>query len=196
MSLATRNYKITGTAPLIMHNSRLANPLGEHAKKLKELSSKRKKVDADHQAMAKIEYFGGLYMDDDGPIIPGVMIEAVIRSGAKKTREGKDVQSAVFTNGDFKLEYSGPRTAEELVEDPKFRDETMVNIQKVKILRTRPRFDEWSAEIAVQYEDTVVQESKLDEWITTAGLQCGIGDWRPRYGRFEVVAVVPKKKKK
>lgn len=162
---------------------------------MKELSSKRKKVDADHKAMAKIEYFGGLYMDDDGPIIPGVMVEAAIRSGAKKTREGKDVQSAVFTDGDFRLEYDGPRTAEELVDDPKFRDETMVNVQKNKILRTRPRFDEWSAEISVQYEDTVVQESKLDEWITTAGLQCGIGDWRPRYGRFEVVAIVPKKKK-
>ena len=196
MSFLTQTYKLTGTAPLIMHNCQLANPLNKYAKQLKEISSKRKKVDADHEAMAKTEYFGGLYMDKEGPIVPGVMIEAAIRSGAKKTREGKDVQSAVFSDRDFKLEYEGPRTADELFADDNFRDGTLVTIQRAKILRTRPRFNEWTTEVTLQFEDSVVTQKKLTEWLTIAGQQCGIGDWRPRFGRFSVEAIKKNHKNK
>ena len=63
---------------------------------MKEISSKRKKVDADIEEMAKIEFCGSLYMAKEGPVIPGMMVEAAVRGGAKKTREGKDASKLPF----------------------------------------------------------------------------------------------------
>lgn len=188
MAIQIARFTLTSDAPLISHNSQLANPLNKFAKKLKEISSKRKKVDADIEAMAKIEFLGGLYMGVGGPVIPGVMIEAAVRGGAKKTREGKDVQAAVYTTQDFPMVYDGPKDAEGLWADERFVNQSIVTVQRAKINRTRPIFPEWSAEVALHYEDSVVTLKKLADWLTIAGLQCGLGDWRPRYGRFSVTA--------
>lgn len=186
MAIKIFNATLTSDAPVLLHNSQLANPLNKFAIRLKELSSKRKKVQADIEAMAKTEFLGSLYMGVDGPVIPGVMIEAAIRAGAKKTREGKDVQSAVFTTKDFPLQYQGPKSPEDLWNDETFRNESIVTVQRAKVNRTRPIFNQWQLDIELQYEDSVVTEKKLHEWLEVAGLQCGIGDWRPRYGRFSV----------
>ena len=59
---------ITGTAELLMHNARLANPLDSAAKAMKAISSKRVKTDEDHAEMARLEHFGSLYYDSEiGP---------------------------------------------------------------------------------------------------------------------------------
>ena len=176
--------KLTGDAPVICHNSRLADPCNKITRKMKEISSKRKKVDADFEALAKLEFYGGLYMGAGGPIIPGVMLEAAIREGAKRTREGRVAQSSVFVPTDSPLIYEGPKTAEGLWADDRFRNVAIVNVQRSRIVRTRPMFPEWSILAGINFEDTLVTQEKVLGWLTTAGLQCGIGDWRPRYGRF------------
>ena len=155
---------------------------------MKEISSKRKKVDADLEEMAKIEFCGSLYMAKEGPVIPGMMVEAAVRGGAKKTREGKDCQSSVFATKNFPIIYKGPKDMEKMWEDEEFRHQAVVTVQRAKIVRCRPIFQEWSAKIELQYDDSVVQKKKLVEWLEVAGLQCGLGDWRPRYGRFAVKA--------
>jgi hypothetical protein len=33
-------------------------------------------------------------------------------------------------------------------------------------------------------ETTVVNPGRVDEWMTIAGTQVGLGDWRPQHGRF------------
>jgi len=60
--------------------------------------------------MARIEFEGGLYFDDEaGPIMPSDCIEATIQAGAKKSRIGKDVAAAVFVSDDVvPVEYDGP----------------------------------------------------------------------------------------
>lgn len=189
MAWKTLNVRLTGDAPVICHNSRLADPCNKITRKMKEISSKRKKVDADFEALAKLEYYGGLYMGPSGPVIPGVMVEAAIREGAKKTKEGKVAQSAVFVPADSKLIYQGPSTAEELWADEQFRNVAIVNVQRSRIVRTRPMFSAWEITPPVNFEDTLVTKEKVLDWLTTAGLQCGIGDWRPRYGRFSVTAI-------
>ena len=73
---------------------------------------------------------------------------------------------------------------ESLWKDEEFRHQAVVTVQRAKIVRCRPIFQEWSANIELQYDDSVVQKKKLVEWLNVAGLQCGLGDWRPRYGRF------------
>ena len=77
---------------------------------------------------------------------------------------------------------------EGLWKDESFRHQAIVTVQRAKINRTRPVFNEWTANIELMYDDSVVQKRKLIEWLEVAGLQCGLGDWRPRYGRFSVKA--------
>ena len=114
---------ITGTAPLLMHNGRLANPLDPSTQALKALTSKRKKTDDDLFDIARAEFLGGLYIDPDvGPFIPGENIERTIRDGATLTKNGMNVKRGLFIETDVNpLAYTGPRTAEALWDDENFR---------------------------------------------------------------------------
>jgi len=197
MAWKTLTYRITGDAPLIMHNGSLANPLSAASKQLKQVSSKKKKTDADFERMAEIEFKAGLYMDEDsGPVIPGENIEATIYSAAKITKEGKTAKSACFVPKHAVLQYTGPRDADGLWQDEQFRNCVGVKVGMSRIMRTRPVFKEWAAVIEVEYEDSVVNEEQVDRWVHAAGTQVGLCDWRPRCGRFtaEKVAVVKARK--
>jgi hypothetical protein len=59
--MKTVSVKITGKAALLMHSDRFANPLDPLTKAHKELTSKRKKTDDDHIAIARGEFIGGCY---------------------------------------------------------------------------------------------------------------------------------------
>ena len=110
----TLHFKLASDSPMIMHSGRTANPLDPFAKALKQISSKRKKTDADHAELARIEFLAGLYLGPDGPVIPARNVDAMLINAAKKNREGPLAKSGVFCVGDAPLQYDGPRTAEEL----------------------------------------------------------------------------------
>jgi hypothetical protein len=128
----------------------------------------------------------GLYLDENGPVVPAFMIDAVMINGAKKSKEGPTAKSGCFCPEHAKLVYDGPRTANELWADECFRFSRRVRIGQASVQRMRPIFEKWSAEIVLQYEDTLVNLSRIDTWMAVAGTQVGLGDWRPQYGRFTV----------
>jgi len=73
--MQTIKLQLTGTRPLLMHADVFADPLNPLTKQHKSLTGKRKKTDDDHEAIARSEWRGGMYFDDDmGPYIPGVNI--------------------------------------------------------------------------------------------------------------------------
>ena len=194
MAWQERKYKLTGMTPMIMHNGQMASPINKWARLIKGISSKRNKTDADYEEMARLEFFGSLYMSkDDGPIVPAKNLTALIINGAKKERKGKDAGAGIFVTDHARLDYDGPRTVEELWESEEFISQEMVNVQRSKVLRTRPIFEDWSLVLHLEYEDTLVNTREIDRWLEIAGLQIGLGDWRPqyygRYGRFNVEAV-------
>ena len=137
---------LTGTAPLIMHNGRLASTLDPASKAVKQYTSKRKKTDQDYDAIAQLEFHGGLYIDPDvGPFIPGENIERAIRDGATLTKNGMNVKRGLFIETDVNpLAYTGPRTAEALWDDENFRLIRTVRNQQNRVSRTRPVFAQWS----------------------------------------------------
>lgn len=177
-------YQLTADAPLIQHNGQTADPLNDYARSIKEISSKRKKTDADFHQMAQLEFMAGLYLNDNGPTIPANVINAVIIGAAKKFREGPTAKAAVFCFEDAYLNYDGPRDRNALWADKRFRFSAIVRVRSSRITRMRPIFHNWSAVISIQVEDTLVNPSRVDEWMEVAGTQVGIGDWRPQYGRF------------
>jgi hypothetical protein len=185
MAWKTVTYKLTSVCPLLMHNGQMADPLNKFAKALKQVTSKRVKTDADYEEMARIEFLAGLYMSKDGPVLPAQMIDAAMINGAKKSKEGVQAKSGLFCPEHAILEYDGPRTTDELWEDERFRYAALVKVGTARVVRTRPIFESWSAVVKVNIEESVVNPSRVDDWIVITGSMVGLGDWRPRYGRYE-----------
>lgn len=177
-------YRLTSSSPLIMHNGQTADPTNKWSKLLKQISSKRTKTDADFEEMAKIEFFAGLYLGKDGPIIPAKVIEAAIINAAKKVKEGPSAKSGCFCLAHALLEYDGPRKDEELWKDERFRFSALVRVQTSRVARMRPIFQEWSAVVTLNVETSLINPARIDEWMRICGTQVGFGDWRPQYGRF------------
>lgn len=192
MSYQTLKVEIVGVAPLLMHNAQLADPTNKWVRSIKEITGKgKKKTESDLELLAKYEFLGGLYVDDKGrPAIPGETIEGAIRDGARKSRSGKDSQCGVISDGMWPLIYDGPKTGEELWEDPRFRDYRGVAVARARVMRMRPKFTDWSLKFEVMFEDEVVSSvSTLEKWLRDAGQFCGMMDFRPRFGRFEVMSI-------
>lgn len=61
-----KTYKVTliGEAPIMLNNDQTADPLNHIAKAIKKISNKNKKTEADHLELSKLEWFGGLYLED------------------------------------------------------------------------------------------------------------------------------------
>jgi hypothetical protein len=187
MAWLLSTYRLQGVAPFIHHNGVLADKQNPIKKAIDLITAKKKKTDADHLEIARLEFAGGLYMGPDGPILPSTVMEAAIQVAARKTKEGLDASAAMFVPENTPLEYDGPRTVAELWDDERFRFSIGVRIQRQKVQRMRARFFPWAATVGVSYENTIVNKARVDEWIVTCGRQIGIGDWHPRNGRFEII---------
>jgi hypothetical protein len=197
-SLETMRLRFTGVSDLIHHQGTLANPLNPAARRIKALSSKRKKTDEDLVDLAKAEWQGSLYWDEKfGPVVPTDNILATITAGAKKSKYGKEVGLAVFVEGDGKtgdagvirLDYQGPRTKEKMWADgnSNFVFTKLVRVNQSRIVRTRPIFPvPWVLEFLLKFDANVVNGDALLKSAIDAGFYIGLCDWRPRYGRFEV----------
>jgi hypothetical protein len=179
---------LTGTSALLMHNARLSDPLDPITKQLKAVSSKRTKTEDDQEEMARIEFIGGMYFDEvAGPYVPGVNVHRCLVEGAKLNKLGRHVERGVIALDEVcPLGYKGPRTIEELWADKNFVSRLSVGVTTSRVMRTRPQFREWVLEA-----DFMVDTGQLDlvtftEIAEKAGAYIGIGDYRPRFGRFDV----------
>lgn len=188
MALETISYKIRGIAPLIMHNGQTADPLNKFSKALKEVSGKRKKSDEDYAEMAKIEWHAGLYTDREGDLIlPSSILESAIQEGAKKQKLGKAFKSAVFIESDAKLDVGSKKKATDLWGDNNYRDTRGVKVGMARIMRTRPIFTTWQAVIVITYDKDQVNEADVTRAVLDTGSIVGLCDYRPKFGRFEVI---------
>lgn len=184
----TVKYKIKGVVPLIVHNGQLCDPLNEYAKALKQVSSKKKKTDDDYLEMARIEWYGGLYLNDKRqPIMPGVNVEAMLIDAAKKSKKGMDFKAAIFVDEDPLIEHKGPKDIDKLHEDKRFVLRAPVVVGQARVMRTRPWFQEWEMQFSVKFLPDILNQSDVDTAVQTAGRIIGMGTWNPRHGRFEVV---------
>ena len=177
-------FKISGTSPLLMHNGQLADPMSEHAKSIARITAKRRKVEADHRELARQEFLGGLYLSGGVPCIPAEMMEAALVKSAMHEKRGPAAKAGLFVPGNIRLDYDGPSDPHHLWEDPRFRFRCLVRVGTSRLIRTRPRFDNWACTLTIEYMPDLLNPREVTSFIVTAGTLVGIGDWRPKFGRF------------
>jgi len=195
--MATLNVRLTGTAPLLLHNGSLADPMNQWALDIKKVSGKRKKTIEDHQEMARLEFLGSLYLDESGRIcIPGENLEAMFIKGAMKHKMGPQAKTALFIMYSPRLEYNGPKDPNALYKNGGFIDRRGCVVSRARIMRTRPSFREWALNVEIKFNDTILDKSDLITIVETAGVMIGLGDYRPKFGRFEAEILTPAKAKK
>jgi len=66
-------------------------------------------------------------------------------------------------------------------------DKRAVNINRSKILRCRPRFDKWELTFRIIIKDDRIEPLLVKQVLENAGRFHGVGDYRPRFGLFEVI---------
>lgn len=186
MGYKTLSFKIIGVVPLLMHNGQLADPLNEFSRKMRELSSKRDKTDADFQELGRLEWFGSLYLEKGKPCLPGEVLEAALVAAARKQKKGKQAQAGIICPQNYPLTYNGARKIEDLWTDQDYQRRDGVRVQQNRVIRTRPIFKEWSCKIQVQYDDGLLNEQEVKHIVRVSGEVIGVGDWRPKFGRFRV----------
>ena len=180
------SVKLVGTAPLLMHNGRLADPTDDYAVMLARVTSKRHKTVADHHRIGEIEWKAGLWLRHGRPCLPGVAVESAIVTAAKTRRQGRIARAAVLVPENSLIDHDGPDDIDALFADKRHVHRTGVRVAGRTTMRTRPRFDGWSVIVRIDFLPSMIDEAFLRELLDIAGDRVGVGDFRPRFGRFEV----------
>jgi hypothetical protein len=135
-----------------------------------------------------------IYRDPNNRIcIPALMVKACLRQAGSEFRvlgRGK---------GSYKCHImAGLRISPEYIplripngNDPEKSweiDVRPVRIKANRVLRGRPRFNEWELEFILEVlDEQLLTEKVLKELLDFAGKYEGLGDFRPEFGLFEVV---------
>ena len=164
--------KIQGISPLLMH----AFPM--------------QTVDGIDKASAAEQAEHAAYRTPEGQLyVPGINIQRAIVAGA------------AYSKGKGRASLQKPVAACVLVtpercllnQDGYEIDARPVVIPATKgrIIRVRPRFDQWELSFQVEYDNTLLKEDELRRVIDDTGLRVGLLDFRPEkkgpFGRFMVV---------
>lgn len=185
----------TGIRPLIMHNAALVDPLNPYVKKKRAISMKgsKKLTDSDREEMQQLEWTGALYWDDEiGLYIPSSNIEKCIREGAVKSRLGKSAEAASFVTDPIVALDAGkyPKDMEKLYATPGFQLRSAVRIPPktgARVMTARPMIPTgWKIKFTVEFDDSVINGKDIVKAMIDAGSLVGLGDWRPKFGRFTV----------
>jgi len=147
-----------------------------------ESESKKMKMRYD----AKEDAENALYKDDKGRIVtPSIHIESALSRAAtnyKQPGKGRKTYRDLIKSG----------IQIEPLNIPHKYDKWEIDTQRAVIgrsavPRSRPRFDKWELEFTINLVDPTIVPATLQEILNDAGRYIGIGDYRPRYGLFEVV---------
>lgn len=169
------NVTIKGVAPLLFNRF-------PDEEKLEGQSRAKKAVEAKEAQAEK-----SLYRDENNAIYTPAdhIIGAMIKAGVVFKLEGKKTYKDVMKGGIF------INPLKIVHQTQKFDiDRRPVVIQRARIMKARARMDEWSLKFELVCIDDRATAKDIQDILEYAGTYVGIGDYRPRYGRFEVVEFV------
>ncbi len=197
----------SGGSALITHNERLLDPLDDFTKAISHITGMRKKTEANHLDIARLEFFGGLYTDPvietpgdiDGQVagMPAWNIIRCLQDGAKRHKLGLDVLRGVYPLVTFvPLTYESKiKDVTEMWTSGKHAIRKGVGVGQKKVMRTRPMFNEWQCSLPIEIDSEIWDVHKLTVAWRDAGKFAGLCELRPVYGRFNATLTVDKPKK-
>ncbi len=186
-----KNLQVTwkGITPLIMHSCQCVNPLHPISKEIRKLNGKprgQKLTEEELEKLSDLEWEAGCYWQDGlGLYIPGENIEATLRNGGKSFKKGKDFEKYVsVTDLYIPLDYGENLSKEELIKRYEYRDTRPMVVSRARILRTRPRFNQWKITFNLMYDEEKIDLDTIVNAMEVAGSYVGLCDSRPKYGKF------------
>lgn len=188
-----KNLKVTwkGTSPLIMHSCQCVNPLHPISVELKKYTSKKKKTEDDLKKISDLEWESGAYWKEGlGLYIPAENVRATLVNGAKEIRKGTDIQKYVdILDLYIPFNYGENLTKQELIDSYEYRDTRPMTVNRAKVMRTRPRFDQWNITFKMRYDETKIDLDVIMMSLKNAGSYIGLCDSNKYgYGRFVAIA--------
>ena len=130
-----------------------------------------------------------LYRDKDGKIFqPAVHIEGALINAAKNFQmKGRKTYMEFFKSSAIVLPQEIPFKIPENPEEYSV-DERPVVIQRSRVLAWRPMWREWEFDFTLRIlQESMIDDSTVKEVLEHAGAYMGIGSFRPKFGRFEVI---------
>lgn len=168
---------IEGTAPILFHRWNCESV---------ESKSKAKKGSAEKKSDDVESY---VYRNDKGELcIPGEYLRGSIVGAAKFKQDPRSPRKSAADL--FKACVISLTPLASLgVKEWDFMDKRRVVIQRNAITRNRPAMAEgWKATFILQVQlPEYVDQAMLNETVQSAGKLIGLGDFRPSFGRFNVV---------
>jgi len=179
----TYRVELQGAAPLLMHNPA----------SLMEQKQGRDTGAPDPETEAR----KALYKDREGNIVvPSRAIEGAMREAAKDFRvSGKGgkksykeyiIAGVLVEPANIPLQMDGANPGDSWQVDLQ-----PVVVQRSRIMRARPRFDQWKLEFKLTLLDPLLDPSIVQEILEAAGKYKGLLDYRPKFGRFQVLCFEP-----
>lgn len=169
--MKTVKVKISGTASLLMN--RMPQATAE-----KVIKKKNDVIVPQEDAMKKAFHDSEL-----GFYLPSDMVEGCLREAGKNIKSGrgtlkKTVLASVFCKSEkIKLEYEKKSVDSRFSIHPSTRNGVMCN---------RMRFDDWSVEFELEFDDERVDAANLKELLVEGGKVIGMGSYRPKFGRYKL----------
>lgn len=199
LSMTLVRVTLKGTAPLLMHSRRLADPMDPIVKQMKVITGGAKGgkgTDDTHDALSRLEYEGGFWLDEKGlPTIPGDAIDRLVKDGGKLLgRKGEALARTVRCIDECNaFTYEGhekiKKTADLLkhYENFAYRKQAVNPASGSTVMRTRPKFRNWSTTFTLRVllgHD--IDLAHVKSALEMQGLMVGLGDWHKKFGLFEV----------
>lgn len=168
------NCTIKGISPLLMHSFPMAGePDGYKNWKPEE----------------QAEFVTYRSPDTKALYIPGISIQRCLVNGATyskgKGRSSlqKNVAACVLVTPEYCI-----LSNQNFVVDGR---PVVIPATKGRIMRYRPRFDDWSVSFVIEYDPVLLKEDELRKVVDDAGSRVGLLDFRPErkgpFGRFNVI---------
>lgn len=189
---------IVGITPMIIHNGRTASPLDIFSKRMKEITSKRKKTEEDINELLGIQWEAALYWDEKiGLHMPVENMLAALLKSARKHKMGPKLSGFLFDDPiGFPIitKYHNNWEKFKSYEDNRFVK--IVGIQRSKLLSCRPIFKEWSIKFDFNIDEDIINLDEVKIILSTLSSRIGLGVWTPshpkpgNFGRFIIKEMV------
>lgn len=183
--MKTFKVRIEGVSPLLIHRFGDDAEMGGATRRVKTQESDDPRAQATKHA----------YIAKDGTFYfsASAIPRAMSSVGANHKQRGNRktlayvVPAAVRMTDDVVTILNGKGPAKDFEVDSR---PVTIPATKGRIMRHRPRWNQWAAEFLLVVNDQLLDPAKAHELLTEAGLQTGIGDFRPEkrgpFGCFRV----------